>query len=394
MPTQDYLDIFTVEKVEGDGNGFYHAVAKQLQHNGFNEYTPDNLRALAVKYASDHKEEFNGSFAKDEDADEIINSALSKALGMNIVILQDNTTPIIKKQTQDLDNNIYLKFDKNKKHYKSLTKQRLNYSIQHDHDHDNEVSNSLLHDLSKEIEFAEIMLQNDHDNEVLDDLSKEIELADIMLHKEVLDKRVTEAVKWLNKQREEAELKQQAQEDVVKCGDLTQPIIWSYTKGIGTAEINLKVTNGQNINCVLRETMVGKARKIEFNEDLEHGPLHLQLALKDERGNNMPKKGAIYFEVEYDDWGKLVSINVSDPNLDIKFDPQSKQGFITYNDKKYTLPLDKEKYDRMQNFIQQALSQDTLKDSRAHKIRKNLDNPSYKTGTYHCASKKLRHCNR
>ena len=144
----------------GDGNCFYYTILDQLKNNGITHYSDGNqakkldhtsLRKIAVDYIKKNpelytddvcaasscdrpkelggpfktKEEYIEAHSKDKEyADQVINTSLSRALGVNLVTIQQDTTQqpdyptIIQKQGKD-KHTLYL-YHVNRNHYESL----------------------------------------------------------------------------------------------------------------------------------------------------------------------------------------------------------------------------------------------------------------------------------
>lgn len=140
--------------------------------------------------------------------------------------------------------------------------------------------------------------------------------------------------------------------------DSLKPIDWdSPSPQKGERVQILKNDNGQ-ILCTLTETSVeakgnpvgvASYRKIDFPMNLDQGaqgPLYVAMALKDEKGKNMPARDALYFTANYDENGKLT--NMSSP-VPVKFMGKGGDaiGYIEANGQKYTLPVTRSKYEQM-----------------------------------------------
>ena len=89
-------------------------------------------------------------------------------------------------------------------------------------------------------------------------------------------------------------------------------------------------------------------RQIDFptNPKDIKGPAHFSMAVKDENGNNISAKDAVYFTAHYDDDGKLTEVSSPVP---VKFmgDGDDAIGYIERNGKVYTLPVTQGKYKEM-----------------------------------------------
>lgn len=125
-----------IENVPGDGNCFYYAMANSLKSTGL---THTDLRQIAVKYIADNPEQYTdpqlqsascqrpqgqlnslaqylSAHSQDKEyADQVILSALSRALKINIIVLSpDSGQPIIHKQAND-STTVFLYYHQN--HY-------------------------------------------------------------------------------------------------------------------------------------------------------------------------------------------------------------------------------------------------------------------------------------
>ena len=89
-------------------------------------------------------------------------------------------------------------------------------------------------------------------------------------------------------------------------------------------------------------------RQIEFPKQIEggNGPAHFSMAVKDENGQNVPEKGAVYFTAHYNDKGKLTEVSSPVP---VKFMGKGDDaiGYIERGGKVYTLPVTQGKYKEM-----------------------------------------------
>ena len=89
-------------------------------------------------------------------------------------------------------------------------------------------------------------------------------------------------------------------------------------------------------------------RQIDFptNPKDIKGPAHFSMAVKDENGNNISAKDAVYFTAHYDDDGKLTEVSSPVP---VKFMGTGDDaiGYIERNGKVYTLPVTQGKYKEM-----------------------------------------------
>lgn len=94
--------------VDGDGNCFFHAVARQIGGLG---YTQDHktLREIAINYMLENAQQFQGFAEGEADlngyidmmsqnrqwADNLIIQALANALDINITIIPDDNNPVV-----------------------------------------------------------------------------------------------------------------------------------------------------------------------------------------------------------------------------------------------------------------------------------------------------------
>ena len=145
-------------------------------------------------------------------------------------------------------------------------------------------------------------------------------------------------------------------------------VAWEEPKADQVRSTNITNNEGQEI-CTLKETtvnakpaglnltngtvkMVESYRQIDFPKGLkvDHGPLHVSIALKDETGRNMTKKNAVYFTAHYDNSGKLTEVSSPIP---VKFMGNDKDaiGYIERNGKAYTLPVTQGKYNEMMKAV-------------------------------------------
>ena len=110
---------------------------------------------------------------------------------------------------------------------------------------------------------------------------------------------------------------------------------------ISTQSTGLELANGTI-------KMVKSCRQIDFPKTLKvnHGPMHVLMALQDESGCNMPEKNTVYFSAHYDDSGKLTEVSSPIP---VKFMGKNKNaiGYIERDGKVYTLPVTQGKYHEM-----------------------------------------------
>ena len=103
---------------------------------------------------------------------------------------------------------------------------------------------------------------------------------------------------------------------------------------------NIKLSDGST-------KTVNSYRTINFPKKLEgEGPLHLSMAVKDENGQNISEKDAIYFTAHYDKSGKLTEVSSPMP---VKFTGTGPDavGYIERAGKIYTLPVTRDKYNEM-----------------------------------------------
>ncbi len=142
-----------------------------------------------------------------------------------------------------------------------------------------------------------------------------------------------------------------------------KPLDWNSFQGQDTRVQVVKNATGEEI-CTLVETTVktksqqvvkadGSAvtvnsyRTIDFPPSLEKGgTMHLSLAVKDENGNNIAAKNAVYFTAHYNKEGKLEEVSSPIP---VKFAGEGKDaiGYIERDGHIYTLPVTKGKYEEM-----------------------------------------------
>jgi hypothetical protein len=125
----------------------------------------------------------------------------------------------------------------------------------------------------------------------------------------------------------------------------------------------IKDPDGQHITSLKETTVQGATqalledgsmrsiksyRQIEFPKQIEggNGPAHFSMAVKDENGNNVPEKGAVYFTAHYNDKGKLTEVSSPVP---VKFMGKGDDaiGYIERGGKVYTLPATQGKYKEM-----------------------------------------------
>lgn len=145
-----------------------------------------------------------------------------------------------------------------------------------------------------------------------------------------------------------------------------KPLEWNSFQGQETKDVRGQVVKnaaGEEL-CTLIETSVktkpqqittangatvtvNSYRTIDFPTSLEKGgPMHLSLAVKDENGNNIAAKNAVYFTAHYNKEGKLEEVSSPIP---VKFAGEGKDavGYIERDGHIYTLPVTKGKYDEM-----------------------------------------------
>lgn len=92
---------------------------------------------------------------------------------------------------------------------------------------------------------------------------------------------------------------------------------------------------------------VSSYRTIDFPKDLkDKGPLHLSMAVKDENGQNISEKDAVYFTAHYDKDGKLTEVSSPMPVKFMGNGPEA-VGYIERDGKIYTLPVNHAKYQEM-----------------------------------------------
>lgn len=126
---------FRLQNVLGNGRCFFYAVLHQLQngnlHNQYSNWNEEKLRMSAVQYIVDHQNEFeefipdgvnsflNGLIEGKRWADDVSITALSKALNINMIIINsDNSKPIVKEQSNAVGT-VYLGYEV-EWHYQSL----------------------------------------------------------------------------------------------------------------------------------------------------------------------------------------------------------------------------------------------------------------------------------
>ena len=97
------------------------------------------------------------------------------------------------------------------------------------------------------------------------------------------------------------------------------------------------------------------ARTIEFPPSIKEGsgPMHASFALKDEHGENMPAKDAVYFTAHYDKSGKLTEVSSPQPVKFMGSNPETAVGYIERDGQIYTLPVTQKNYE---NMMQQTTS--------------------------------------
>lgn len=138
-----------------------------------------------------------------------------------------------------------------------------------------------------------------------------------------------------------------------KSGDSDKTKVTAVKDDQGVTVLSLKETTVENnpqsfkLNDGTTKQVSGY-RSVNFPKktDTGTGPVHFSMALKDENGQSMPKKDAVYFTAHYDDKGKLVEVSSPVP---VKFMGTGKDaiGYIEKNGKIFTLPVTKGKYDEM-----------------------------------------------
>ena len=144
-----------------------------------------------------------------------------------------------------------------------------------------------------------------------------------------------------------------------------------WTQETGTKFRIAEITNDAgDIVASLKETTVNAAptqvtledgttrtvksyRQIDFptNPKDIQGPVHFSMAVKDENGNNISAKDAVYFTAHYDDAGKLTEVGSPVP---VKFMGYGDDaiGYIERNGKVYTLPVTQGKYREMMQQVE------------------------------------------
>lgn len=138
-----------------------------------------------------------------------------------------------------------------------------------------------------------------------------------------------------------------------KSGDSDKTKVTAVKDDQGVTVLSLKETTVENNPQSFKlddgtTKQVSGYRSVNFPKktDTGTGPVHFSMALKDENGQSMPKKDAVYFTAHYDDKGKLVEVSSPVP---VKFMGTGKDaiGYIEKNGKIFTLPVTKGKYDEM-----------------------------------------------
>lgn len=132
-----------------------------------------------------------------------------------------------------------------------------------------------------------------------------------------------------------------------------RPVGWDQSHAIESREVTerkSKIFGNDDLVEKTKMTKVNgrdmKARTCNFPSGITDGtgPLHLSIILKDENGKNMEKSKAVYFTAHYDSNGKLKEMTYPIP---IQFDEKSGQGFFIRDNKTYTLPIDRNTFERM-----------------------------------------------
>lgn len=205
------------KKMPGDGNCFYHAMLHQFKRNGIEHYKDDSgthyltvqsLREIATNHIKNNPEIYRVLIATDgnigfsslekyveahsdsekrEWADQVIESALSRALRVNICTLSNikDMSPVI--HMQGSDTNIYLLHSGN--HYDSLVPIKDDQKFK---ELENRVKNTALDDRRHEIvnvgnvSLQKADVQESDSQELIDQDSNSKKLIDIV--KEIRDK--------------------------------------------------------------------------------------------------------------------------------------------------------------------------------------------------------------
>ena len=148
--------------------------------------------------------------------------------------------------------------------------------------------------------------------------------------------------------------------------DNFKDVVWEREPSVKVRIAEIKNDAGEKITS-LKETTVDTTptkvtledgttrdiksyRQIDFPLKLDEGkgPAHFSMAVKDENGQNISAKDAVYFTAHYDDKGKLIEISSPIP---VKFMGTGDDaiGYIERNGKVYTLPVTRGNYrDMMQ----------------------------------------------
>ena len=95
---------------------------------------------------------------------------------------------------------------------------------------------------------------------------------------------------------------------------------------------------------------ITKYRNLDLPTKAQSGPMHISLAVKDLRGNNISAKDAVYFTAHYDKQGKLVEMTAPIPVYYTSEDKNSPV-CIKRDGKIYTLPVNRGKYEEMMKTI-------------------------------------------
>ncbi len=95
---------------------------------------------------------------------------------------------------------------------------------------------------------------------------------------------------------------------------------------------------------------ISNYRSLDVPLKADGGPMHMSLAVKDSQGNNISAKDAVYLSAHYDDKGKLVEMTTPVP---VYFTSQDKESpvCIKQDGRVYTLPINRGKYEEMQQQI-------------------------------------------